>query len=201
MVREELSSDQVSRTLKRLAHEIIEQASDLRMVALVGIRTQGVTLAERLADGIEQLAAIRPPVGALDVTLYRDDLDREGSARVKLQKTDLPFSCTGKDIILVDDVLYTGRTVRAALAALMSFGRPRRVQLAVAVDRGGHELPVRADYVGRNLDIKPDERVRVFLQERDGQDAIMIEDWPGFKKIRYSPGDVETRPTAREESA
>ncbi|MEE9197912.1 MAG: bifunctional pyr operon transcriptional regulator/uracil phosphoribosyltransferase PyrR [bacterium] len=192
MVREELGSDQMRRTLRRLAHEIIEQAGDLRELALVGIRTRGVTLAERLAGDIEQLGDIRPPVGALDVTLYRDDLDRAGGARVRLQKTDLPFSCAGKDIILVDDVLYTGRTVRAALAALVNFGRPRRVLLAVAVDRGGRELPVRADYVGRNLDVRPDEEVQVLLQESDGRDAIVVQDSPDFKKFRYSPGEVET---------
>ncbi len=201
MAREELGSDQVRRTLRRLAHEIIEQAEALEDLALVGIRTRGVTLAERLADNIEQLGDIRPPVGALDVTLYRDDLDRGGGARVRLQKTALPFSCAGKDIILVDDVLYTGRTVRAALAALVNFGRPRRVRLAVAVDRGGHELPVRADYVGRNLDVRPDERVRVFLEESDGQDAIIVQDSPNFKKFRYSPGEIETRAEAPEESS
>ncbi len=192
MVREELGSDQMRRTLRRLAHEIIEQAGDLRELALVGIRTRGVTLAERLAGDIEQLGDIRPPVGALDVTLYRDDLDRAGGARVRLRKTDLPFSCAGKDIILVDAVLYTGRTVRAALAALVNFGRPRRVLLAVAVDRGGRELPVRADYVGRNLDVRPDEEVQVLLQESDGRDAIVVQDSPDFKKFRYSPGEVET---------
>jgi pyrimidine operon attenuation protein/uracil phosphoribosyltransferase len=192
MPREELGSGQVRRTLRRLAHEIIEQAESLQDLALVGIRTRGVTLAERLAGDIEQLGDIRPPVGALDVTLYRDDLDRGGGARVRLQKTDIPFSCAEKDIILVDDVLYTGRTVRAALAALVNFGRPRRVLLAVAVDRGGRELPVRADYVGRNLDVRPDEEVQVLLKESDGRDAIMVVDSPDFKKFRYSPGEAET---------
>lgn len=199
MIREELGSDQVRRTLRRLAHEIIEQASALEELAIVGIRTRGVTLAERLAANIEHLGGIRPPVGVLDVTLYRDDLDRGGGARVRLQKTEIPFSCTGKDIVLVDDVLFTGRTVRAALAALMNFGRPRRVRLAVAVDRGGHELPVRADYVGRNLDVQPDERVQVFLEERDGQDAIIVQDWPDFKKQRYSPSGKDARDLASEE--
>ncbi|MBT4432078.1 MAG: bifunctional pyr operon transcriptional regulator/uracil phosphoribosyltransferase PyrR, partial [Nitrospinaceae bacterium] len=122
------------------------------------------------------------------VTLYRDDLDLEGDARRKLQRTDLPFSCAGKDIVLVDDVLFTGRTVRAALAALVNFGRPRCVQLAVAVDRGGRELPVRADFIGRNIATMPDEEVLVLLEESDGRDAIVVQDSPGFAKKHKPKG-------------
>jgi pyrimidine operon attenuation protein/uracil phosphoribosyltransferase len=195
---EEVGGDQLRRTLKRLAHEIIEQAPDPNLLALVGIRTRGVTLAERLAAVIESLAGFRPPAGALDVTLYRDDLGRRG-ARARLRKTDLPFSCAGKDIILVDDVLFTGRTVRAALAALVNFGRPARVLLAVAVDRGGRELPVRADFVGRNMDVLPDEEVHVLLKESDGRDGIIVQNSPGFAK-RHIPREIESSPSDPEDS-
>jgi len=196
-MREELSAEQLSRTLKRLSHEIIEQSGDMTMIALVGIRTRGVGLAERLAVVIEGLTGARPPLGAIDVTLYRDDLDLEGGARLRLRKTDIPFSSAGKDIVLVDDVLFTGRTVRAALAALVNFGRPRRVQLAVAVDRGGRELPVRADFIGRNIAALPDEEVLVLLEESDGRDAIVVQDTPGFAK-KHKPKEFKM-PTAAPE--
>ena len=174
MEREELGPDQVRRTLRRLAHEIVEQTGDLGPLALVGVRTRGVHLARRLARDIQALSGSLPPVGALDVTLYRDDLDREANARAKLQKTDLPFSCADREIVLVDDVLYTGRTTRAALAALVNFGRPRRVRLAVMADRGGRELPVRADFVGKNLSVGPGAEVKVLLEEIDGRDALVV---------------------------
>lgn len=198
-MREELGGEQLRRTLKRLAHEIIEQTHGLDSLVFVGIRTRGVTLAERLASVIHSLNNVRPPVGALDVTLYRDDLDSGEGARTKLRKTDIPFSCEGKDIVLVDDVLFTGRTVRAALAALVNFGRPRRVLLAVAVDRGGRELPVRADFVGRNLDVHPDEEVQVLLDESDGRDAIIVRDSPDFAK-RHSPDGAGPLAPAPEDS-
>lgn len=167
----QLDSAHLRRTLRRLSHEILEQTADLSVLALIGIRTRGAPLAERLAGELRGLAGSRPPVGALDVTLYRDDLNR-GGVRAKLRKTELPFSCEGKDVILVDDVLYTGRTARAALAALVSFGRPRRVRLAILVDRGGRELPIRADFVGRNVEAGRHEEVRVHLEETDGRDAV-----------------------------
>jgi pyrimidine operon attenuation protein/uracil phosphoribosyltransferase len=198
-MREELGAEQLNRTLKRLSHEIIEQADEMASLVLVGIRTRGVGLAERLAGVIEGLTGTRPPVGALDVTLYRDDLDLEGGARRRLRRTDLPFSCAGKDIVLVDDVLFTGRTVRAALAALVNFGRPRRVYLAVAVDRGGRELPVRADFVGRNIAALPDEEVLVLLEESDGRDAIVVQDSPGFAK-KHKPKEFRTQASAPEDS-
>lgn len=168
----QLDSAGLRRTLRRLSHEILEQTADLSALALIGIRTRGAPLAERLAGELRVLAGSRPPMGALDVTLYRDDLNRGGGVRAKLRKTELPFSCEGKDVILVDDVLYTGRTARAALAALVSFGRPRRVRLAILVDRGGRELPVRADFVGRNVEAGRHEEVRVHLEETDGRDAV-----------------------------
>lgn len=199
MTREEMDGEQVRRTLRRLAHEIIEQVGDLDQLVLIGVRTRGVMLAGRLRTDIAHLKGIHPPLGALDVTLFRDDLDSGDGTRVKLQKTDIPFSLTDKEVILVDDVLYTGRTVRAALAALVNFGRPRRVLLAVAVDRGGRELPVRADFVGRNLSVRPDEEIRVLLQESDGRDAILVQDSPDFKQHRYSIKNRETRTAAPEE--
>ncbi len=169
-----MGGDQLRRTLRRLAHEIIEDAADPRALVLIGLRSRGVPMAERLAAHIQALEEIRPPVGALDVTLYRDDLDRGGS-RNKIQKTNLPFTCEGREVVLVDDVLYTGRTVRAALTALVAFGRPRRVRLAVLVDRGGRELPVRADFVGRNVTARPGEEVRVLLEETDGREAVLLQ--------------------------
>ena len=169
-----MGGDQLRRTLRRLAHEIIEDAADLRALVLVGLRSRGVPMAERLAAHIQALEETRPPVGALDVTLYRDDLDRGGS-RNKIQKTNLPFTCEGREVVLVDDVLCTGRTVRAALTALAAFGRPRRVRLAVLVDRGGRELPVRADFVGRNVTARPGEEVRVLLEETDGREAVLLQ--------------------------
>jgi len=172
--REELGREQVRRTLRRLAHEIVEQTADLPSLALVGVRTRGVHMAHRLARDVEALGGVLPPVGVLDVTLYRDDLDRGGGARAKLKRTDLPFSCADREIVLVDDVLYTGRTARAALAALVNFGRPRRVRLAVMADRGGRELPIRADYVGKNLAVRPGDEVKVLLEETDGRDAVVV---------------------------
>ncbi len=174
MEREEMGGDQLRRTLRRLAHEIIEDAADLRALVLVGLRSRGVPLAERLTAHIQALEEIRPLVGALDVTLYRDDLDRGGS-RNKIQKTNLPFTCESREVVLVDDVLYTGRTVRAALTALVAFGRPRRVRLAVLVDRGGRELPVRADFIGRNVTARSGEEVRVLLEEADGREAVLLQ--------------------------
>lgn len=168
----QLDAEQLRRTLRRLSHEIVEQTAEVSALALIGIRTRGAPLAERLAREIHSLVGVRPLLGALDVTLYRDDLDQGGGVRAKLRRTDLPFSCADRDVILVDDVLYTGRTVRAALAALVGFGRPRRVRLAILVDRGGRELPVRADFVGKNIETPRHEGVRVRLEETDGQDAV-----------------------------
>jgi len=193
MEREELGPDQIRRTLRRLAHEIVEQTGDLAPLALVGVRTRGVHIARRLARDIEALSGTLPPVGALDVTLYRDDLDREAGARAKLQRTDLPFSCHDREIVLVDDVLYTGRTTRAALAALVSFGRPRRVRLAVMADRGERELPVRADFIGKNLSVLPGTEVKVLLEEIDGRDALVVRakgTVPGTSSRSHAPEET-----------
>ncbi len=172
LMMKQLDAEQLRRTLRRLSHEILERTADLSDLVFVGIRTRGTPLAERLARELQSLVGVHPLVGALDVTLYRDDLNQADGVRTGLKKTDLSFSCEGKDVILVDDVLYTGRTARAALAALMSFGRPRRVRLAILVDRGGRELPIRADFVGKNIEAVHPEEVRVHLEETDGQDAV-----------------------------
>jgi pyrimidine operon attenuation protein/uracil phosphoribosyltransferase len=161
---------------------------------LVGVRTRGVHIARRLARDIQALSGSLPPVGALDVTLYRDDLDLGSGARTKLQKTDLPFSCADKEVVLVDDVLYTGRTTRAALAALVNFGRPRRVRLAVVADRGQRELPVRADFVGKNLSAGPGAEVKVLLEEIDGRDALVV------RTKGTVPGTAPSRGHAPEDS-
>ena len=169
-----LSASEIDRTLVRLAHEVVEKSDDLDKLALVGVRRRGVPLAERLARKIEQLENRVIPVGILDITLYRDDLSTISHQPV-LSSTDIPFSVEGMDIILVDDVLYTGRTVRAALDALIDFGRPREIQLVVLVDRGHRELPIRADYVGKNVPTSLQESVQVRVQEIDGTDEVVIE--------------------------
>ena len=170
--REILDDAGIARSLRRIAVEIVERNAGTGGIALVGIRTGGYFLAERLqkllaAEGPE------PPLGAVDITLYRDDVF-EGLPRPEVGTTELPFALPGKTIILVDDVLYTGRTVRAALDALMDFGRPRAVQLAVLVDRGHRELPIQADYVGVRVETGRHESVRVMLRERDESDRVIV---------------------------
>jgi pyrimidine operon attenuation protein/uracil phosphoribosyltransferase len=167
-----LDEEAIRRALVRMAHEIVEKNRGARDIVLVGIWTRGAYLAKRLADAIERVEGIRPPVGTLDVTFHRDDLDMRGLKEPG--ETDIAFPVTDRIVILVDDVLFTGRTVRAALDALMSFGRPRKVQLATLVDRGHRELPIRADYVGKNLPTSSQEDVRVRLREIDGVDGVFI---------------------------
>src|SRR5579864_1083400 len=170
-----LTPEEIRRALSRIAHEILERTHGGEGVVLLGIPTRGVYLARRLAARIGEFEGAAAPVGSLDVTMHRDDL-RLRPARA-LGRTDLPVGgVDGKTIVLVDDVLYSGRTVRAALDALTDLGRPRTVQLAVLVDRGHRELPIRADYVGKNLPTSQRETVRVLLTEVDGQDAVMISD-------------------------
>lgn len=172
-----LSADQVGRTIARIAHQIIEKTaldgSDAPKVVLLGIPSGGVPLAERLAENIEQYSDIRPDVGSLDITLFRDDLrDRPHRA---LQPTDIPDGGIDNAIVvLVDDVLFSGRTIRAALDALNDIGRPSSIQLAVLVDRGHRQLPIRADYVGKNLPTARNEEVSVLIEEIDGQDAVVL---------------------------
>lgn len=168
-----LDKDTLNRALMRIAHEILEKNKGTKDLCLVGIRNRGVYLAKRLADFIEKIENERVAVGILDITLYRDDLTLIAEQPV-VHKTEIGFDVTDKNIVLVDDVLYTGRTVRAALDAFMDLGRPKSIQLAVLIDRGHRELPVRADYVGKNIPTAKNETVEVRLSEVDGQDEVVI---------------------------
>ncbi|HMM48546.1 MAG TPA: bifunctional pyr operon transcriptional regulator/uracil phosphoribosyltransferase PyrR [Miltoncostaeaceae bacterium] len=174
-----VDADQVRRTVARIAHEIVERHADPTTLALVGIHTRGVPLAARLAELIERFAGARPALGTVDIALYRDDIgfNARGALPV-VGDTDLEFDVTERSVVLVDDVLFTGRTIRAAVDAVFDYGRPRMVQLAVLVDRGHRELPIRADYVGKNLPTARSERVRVRLSEVDGTDAVILEQAP-----------------------
>ena len=170
-----LDADRMGRTLTRIAHEILERNRGVEELALVGIRTRGVPIAKRLAKAIHEINGHEIPTGALDITLYRDDLMRTAvGAQPVIRKTEIPFSIDDRRILLVDDVLYTGRTIRAALDALIDFGRPKSIQLAVLVDRGHRELPIKADYVGKNLPTALSESVQVHLLEVDGRDEVEI---------------------------
>ena len=171
-----MDADRVGRTLTRIAHEILERNRSLDEIALVGIRSRGEHLARRLAERLASITGRPVPTGALDITLYRDDLMRQPVGPQPLvRKTDIPFSIDERIILLVDDVLYTGRTVRAALDALIDFGRPQAIQLIVLVDRGHRELPIKADYVGKNLPTSRRESVQVLLEEVDGHDEVVIQ--------------------------
>jgi pyrimidine operon attenuation protein/uracil phosphoribosyltransferase len=161
------------RTISRLAHEIIEHNHSTGVIALVGIRTRGEYLAKRLAEKIRQIEHSDVRLGFLDITLYRDDLLGKLNQPI-LQGTEIPFDVTGMTIVLVDDVLFTGRTIRAALDELIDLGRPATIQLAVMVDRGHRELPIRADFVGKNIPTSLDEEVRVLMQEIDGEDGVYV---------------------------
>jgi pyrimidine operon attenuation protein/uracil phosphoribosyltransferase len=173
-----LDAAAIARTLSRIAHEIIERNSPLDDVVLVGIHTRGVPLARRLQGLVEERSGTEPPVGALDITLHRDDAHVRSEPglddRLVVRGTDIPVSLEGRTVVLVDDVLYTGRTIRAAIDALLEFGRPARVQLAVLVDRGHRELPIRPDFVGKNLPTARDERIQVELVEVDGVDRVLL---------------------------
>jgi pyrimidine operon attenuation protein/uracil phosphoribosyltransferase len=183
-----MDADRIGRTLTRIAHEILERNRGIEDLALIGIRTRGVPLARRLAQIIRDtqgtstkpgadlsLSKVEIPTGALDITLYRDDLMRTAvGAQPVVRKTEIPFSIDDMWILLVDDVLYTGRTIRAALDALIEFGRPKAIQLAVLVDRGHRELPIKADYVGKNLPTSLAQSVQVHLTEIDGRDEVEI---------------------------
>ena len=167
-----LDETALDRALTRIAHEILEKNDGAADVAFVGLRTRGVSLAHRLAAKILKIDGSDLPVGTLDITLYRDDLDMRGAPVVR--GTDIPFSIKGKTVVLVDDVLFTGRTIRAALDALIDLGRPRMIQLAILIDRGHRELPIRPDYIGKNLPTSRRETVSVRLREHDGDDRVVI---------------------------
>lgn len=168
-----MSAEEVERTLARLAHQIVEQNRGVESLAFAGIRRRGAPIAERLAKAIEQIEGHKVPVGVLDITLYRDDLSQVAEQPV-VQTTDMPFSIDGMTIVLVDDVLYTGRTIRAAMDALFDFGRPRKVQLCVLIDRGHRELPIEATYVGRYVQTADNEIVEVKLKEIDSQEKVLL---------------------------
>jgi pyrimidine operon attenuation protein/uracil phosphoribosyltransferase len=170
-----MDADRIARTLTRIAHEIVERNKGVERLALVGIRTRGVPIARRVARTLREITGDDVPTGALDITLYRDDLMRHAVGPQPLvRSTEIPFSIDERKIILVDDVLYTGRTIRAALDALIDFGRPKAIQLLALVDRGHRELPIKADYVGKNLPTALSESVQVRLQEVDGQDEVVV---------------------------
>jgi len=166
-----MDADEIRRAVTRIAHEILERNRGAASLGLVGILGRGAPLASRLADLIESIEGVRPPVGSLDVALYRDDYP---ARRPDLRPSDIPYDITGRHIVLVDEVLFTGRTVRAAIDALIDLGRPASVQLAVLLDRGHRELPIRADYVGKNLPTSRLEHVEVRLHELDGVDSVHI---------------------------
>ena len=168
-----LDKEAISRALMRIAHEILEKTKGTEGLCLVGIRNRGVYLAQRLAEYIKKIENQEVAVGILDITLYRDDLTLIASQPV-VHKTEIDFYISDKNIVLVDDVLYTGRTVRAALDALIDLGRPKSIQLAVLVDRGHRELPVRADFVGKNIPTSKTETIEVRLEEADGRDEVVI---------------------------
>jgi len=171
-----MDAERMSRSLARIAHEILERNRGVEELAFVGIRTRGVPLAKRLAHSVGEISKSEIPTGALDITLYRDDLMRHAvGAQPFVRRTEIPFSIDEKRILLVDDVLYTGRTIRAALDALIEFGRPRAIQLVVLVDRGHRELPIKADYVGKNLPTSLSQSVQVHLVEIDGRDEVEIQ--------------------------
>ena len=168
-----MDADGIRRALIRIAHEITEKNKGVENVALVGIRTRGVPLAARIAEEIQKIESVKVPTGSLDITLYRDDLTTMGYNPV-IHGTEIDFDVTGKHIVLVDDVLYTGRTIRAALDAIIDMGRPNSIQLAVLIDRGHRELPIRADYAGKNVPTSRKETVDVALQEEGKEDEVIL---------------------------
>ncbi|MDH6061124.1 bifunctional pyr operon transcriptional regulator/uracil phosphoribosyltransferase PyrR [Chrysosporum bergii ANA360D] len=171
-VVEILSSEDLRRTVTRLGSQIVEKSRDLSQLVLIGIYTRGVPLAELLARQIETLEGVRVPVGALDITFYRDDLDKIGLRTPA--KTNIPLDLTGKTVVLVDDVIFKGRTVRAALNAVTEYGRPEVIRLAVLVDRGHREVPIHPDFIGKQLPTAKEEIVKVYLQDWDGKDAVEL---------------------------
>ena len=171
-VVEILSADEIRRTLTRLASQVVEKAGDLSQLVLLGIYTRGVSLAQLLANQVEMLEKVKVPVGAIDITFYRDDLDRIGVRTPA--KTEISVDLTGKIVVLVDDVIYRGRTIRAALNAITEYGRPQVTWLLVLVDRGHRELPIHPDFTGKKLPTSAEEQVKVYFQDIDGRDAVEL---------------------------
>lgn len=168
-----LDEKSINRALIRVSHEIIEKNKGAQNIVLVGIKTRGVPLAKRIADYIEKFEGIKVEIGVLDITLYRDDLEMKSDSP-KVNDSDIPQNISDKTVVLIDDVLYTGRTVRSALDAIIDIGRPKAIQLAILIDRGHRELPIRADYVGKNVPTSFNEIVNVELKEIDGEDKVII---------------------------
>jgi pyrimidine operon attenuation protein/uracil phosphoribosyltransferase len=185
-----MEAEQMDRTLTRISHEIVERNGGTDNLALIGIRTRGVPLARAIAAKILEFTKVEIPTGSVDITLYRDDLSQISPNPV-VQKTDLPFDLHDQTAVLVDDVLYTGRTVRSALDALIDFGRPRAIQLAVLIDRGHRELPIRADFVGKNVPTSSDEIVEVRLQSIDGENRVVLCEMPEGGGQEVVGGDEE----------
>lgn len=170
----------IQRAMARIAHEILERNRGARNLVLIGIRTRGLPLAQRLSEHVSRIEHCSVPVGVVDITLYRDDLKQHKNRPV--YTTDIPCSLEGQHVVLVDDVLFTGRSIRAAMDVLTDFGRPRSIQLAVLVDRGHRELPIRADYVGKNFPTGRQDQINVLLEEIDGEDAVVIQKGPTNKR-------------------
>ena len=185
--RSTMDSEQIRRAIARLGHEVVERQGGTDGLVLIGIQRRGVVLAHRLASAIAAAEAVRLPVGALDISLYRDDLSELASYPI-VRPTELPFDITDRTVVLIDDVLFTGRTIRAALDALTDFGRPRAVRLVVLVDRGHRELPIRADHVGRNIPTARAERVNVHVRELDGMDEVEL-DGPAMTSEGVAAGE------------
>jgi len=175
-----LTPEDINRIITRLSHEILEKNRGTENLVLVGLRTRGAFIAERISQRIKEIEGVEVPTGYLDVTLYRDDF-RTRLKQPSVEVTNIPFQIDGKNVVLIDDVLYTGRTVRAALDALMDFGRPTRIYLAVLVDRGHRELPIRADFVGKNIPTSIGEEVKVKMKEIDGEDTVLLVESPQNK--------------------
>src|SRR3974390_2029193 len=170
-----MSASEIDRTLRRLAHQIVEKSGGTKHLALIGMRRRGVPLAQRIAQAMRGIDGVEVPVGTLDITLYRDDLSKVAPQAV-LQSSDIPFQVDDKDLVLVDDVLYTGRTIRAAMNGLFDLGRPRRVRLCVLIDRGHRELPVEATFIGRTVQTSDTEIIEVRLQEVDNEERVVLVD-------------------------
>lgn len=168
-----MDSETIDRTIVRMTSEILEKNKGAKNLVVVGVRTRGVHIAERIVNRINKLEKIKPPMGTLDITLYRDDFRRK-TEWPKVEKTEIPFSVEDKEVILVDDVIYTGRTTRAALEEIMDFGRPSSIQLVTMVDRGHRELPIQPDYIGILVNTLSSEKVRVHLKETDGKDEVIV---------------------------